>query len=114
METDQISRIEIDQEGRLHIFPANLRFPLVYRTATEVHWNPERKSLYSPKPRDWTYFEWFKHIIDVIEKEVAYKLQLTDKTEWINISEELRTEIKKENETNFDNNDSLGTFDKLF
>lgn len=96
METDQIKRIEIDEEGRLLIFPETLKFPMIYRTATEVHWDSENKNLYSPRPREWTYFDWFKHILDVVENEGTYELRLTNKTEWINISEDLKTEIKKE------------------
>ena len=36
METDKIEKIEIDKEGRLHIKPEKVIFPLIYRSATEV------------------------------------------------------------------------------
>ena len=67
METDIITSIEIDQEGRLHLITKSATFPMIYRTATEVHWNPEKHSLYSPRPRDWTYGQWYEHICDVAE-----------------------------------------------
>jgi hypothetical protein len=96
METDQIKRIEIDEDGRLHIYPLKSKFPMIYRTATEVHWNPERKSLYSPTPREWTYFEWYKHIVNVVEEGGLYSFQITEVTQWINIPDDLKNEIKKE------------------
>ena len=95
METDQIGKIEIDKEGRLHIKPEKVKFPLIYRSATEVHWNSDKQTLYSPKPREWSYSKWFKYIIDVAKKEAFCQLQLTDHTEWVNIPEYLKSEIKR-------------------
>ncbi|TDQ28144.1 hypothetical protein CLV82_2974 [Zeaxanthinibacter enoshimensis] len=76
---------------------------MIYRTATEVHWDPECKCLYSPRPREWTYYDWYKHILEVVENEGNYKLKLTDRTEWNNIPKELKTEIMKERKTKHNN-----------
>lgn len=94
MNKDFIKSVEIDVEGRLHLVTTNATFPMIYRTATEVHWNPERHSLYSPKPRDWSYEKWFDHILCVAE-ECNCKLVLSVNTKWINISTELLEQIKK-------------------
>ena len=91
--TDNIVLIEIDSDGRLNIKPESVKFTLIYRTATEVHWNNEKKTLYSPKPKDWTYLDWFKHIIKVASEECFCNLKITDKTNWINIPNDLKTEI---------------------
>jgi hypothetical protein len=93
MKTDCIEYIEIDGQQRLHIKPEFEKFTLIYRTATEVHWDNKKMTLYSPKPRDWSYFYWFKHITWVSENECSVTLILTDKTEWINIPIELKNEI---------------------
>jgi hypothetical protein len=66
---------------------------LIYRTATEVHWDNNGLFLYSPKPREWTYFDWFRQITIVTETECSCKLILTDVTEWTNISDELKQQI---------------------
>ncbi|TDQ28138.1 hypothetical protein [Zeaxanthinibacter enoshimensis] len=102
-ETDKIKRVEIDEIGQLLIFPETLKFPMVYRTATEVHWDPECKCLYSPRPSEWTYFDWYNHILEVVQNEGNYKLKLTDRTEWKNIPKELKTEIMKERKTKHNN-----------
>lgn len=95
MERDNIVLIEIDKSGRLHLRPEKSRFTLIYRSATEVHWDNIRKTLYAPKPTDWSYLEWYLHISGVVKTECSVILELTDKTEWVNIEDELRTEITK-------------------
>ena len=93
MTIDKILEIGIDDKERLFIKPDKERFTLIYRTATEVHWDNKELFLYSPKPRDWTYFDWFRQITSVTEAECNCKLILTDQTLWTNISDELRQQI---------------------
>lgn len=93
MTIDKIIEIGIDDKERLFIKPDKERFTLIYRTATEVHWDNNGFFLYSPKPREWTYFDWFKQIIGVIDTECNCKLILTDETIWTNISDELKQQI---------------------
>ena len=96
MITDKILEIGIDEIERLFIKPDKERFSLVYRTATEVHWDEKGLFLYSPKPREWTYFHWYKHIKNVTESECNCKLILTDQTKWTNIPNELKKQINEE------------------
>ncbi len=93
MTTDKILEIGIDDKERLFIKPERVRFTLIYRTATEVHWDNSGLFLYSPKPRDWTYFDWYKHIAGVTETECNCKLILTDNTKWTNIPDKLKEQI---------------------
>lgn len=83
----------IHQIVRLFIKPEKERFTLIYRTATEDHWDNNGLFLYSPKPREWTYFDWFRQITGVTETECSCKLILTDETKWTNISNELKRQI---------------------
>lgn len=92
---DIITQIEIDESGKLHIKPQVEKFSLIYRTATEVHWDDKKQTLYSPIPREWNYLEWFTHITTVVRNECSTELKLTDKTNWINIPDELKNEITK-------------------
>jgi hypothetical protein len=93
MKTDNIKEIKIDDSGRLCIFPEMEKFTLIYRTATEVHWDNQRMFLFSPKPREWSYFDWFKHIIDVARSECYCDLSITKATIWTNIPSSLRQQI---------------------
>jgi hypothetical protein len=93
MTIDKILEVGIDDKERLFIKPDKERFTLIYRTATEVHWATNGLFLYSPKPREWTYFDWFRQITGVTETECNCKLILTDQTLWTNVSEELKQQI---------------------
>ena len=63
IQKDKIIKVEIDNSGKLHLTPEKTKFSLIYRTATEVHWDNEKMTLYSPKPRERSYLDWFLHII---------------------------------------------------
>ena len=90
MKKDKIVRIEIDADGKLLIQPGKSKFPMIYRTAAEIHWDADKNAIYSPAPREWTYFKWFNHIVDSIEKEANIQLQLTDQTKWVNVPTNLK------------------------
>lgn len=94
MKTDNIKQIEIDESGRLRIYPENERFTLIYRSAAEVHWDNKEDFLFSPMPREWSYLDWYKHIISVVKDEYGCELLPTDNTTWINIPPQLKEEIK--------------------
>lgn len=96
IDKDIITEIGIDKFDRLFIIPEKEKFTLIYRTATEVHWDEKGNFLYSPKPKDWTYFDWYKQIVGVVETECNCKLLLTDKTQWSNIPAELKQQICNE------------------
>lgn len=97
---DEIVEVGIDKSERLFIRPKNERFTLIYRTAAEVHWDEKELFLYSPKPREWSYYDWFKHIIDVADKECNSKLVLTHRTIWTNIDLNLKKQIIENRKAN--------------
>ena len=94
MITDNVHEIGIDNLGRLYIKPKTERFTLICRTATEIHWDNEQLFLYAPKPREWSYFDWYIHIVGVVENECNCKLILTGDTIWVNISKEFKNQIE--------------------
>jgi hypothetical protein len=93
MKTDNIIEVKIDNLGRLCITPEKEIFTFVWRSATEVHWDDKYFYLYSPKPREWSYFDWFMHIISVIKIECNCELMLTDHTLWVDIPTSLKQQI---------------------
>jgi hypothetical protein len=94
---DLIKRVEIDQEGRLCVYPVSLEFPYIYREAKEVHWDVKSCFLYSPHPKQWTYVDWFFHILKVA-KDVDASLYISEATEWLHVPDEIRDEILKRHE----------------
>jgi hypothetical protein len=92
MQRDAIAEIEIDATGQLHVVPLSCTFPYIYHEAMEVHWNPERRSLYSAVPREWSYARWFEQIV-AAAREQGWLLQPTTRTSWRNIPESVKAEF---------------------
>jgi len=90
MSADFIIEISIDEQGRLLIYPEKNTYPMIYREGVEVHWDSKGGYLFSPKPREWTYLDWFKHIISTVKD-----LQLSPVTRWSNFPENLKADVIK-------------------
>jgi len=95
MTTDYISEIGIDSQERLFLRSERQTFEFIYRAAAEVGWDGKEKVLFSPKPREWSHFMWYRHIVAIAKSEYGCELCLTEKTKWTNISEELKQKIVK-------------------
>jgi hypothetical protein len=94
MERDTIAELEIDTAGKLHVVPSTHAFPYIYREAMEVHWDPSRRSLYSPIPREWSYSRWFQQIL-AAAREQGCELQLAPSTKWHNIDLGVKAELSQ-------------------
>ena len=92
-EKDLIAEIGIDSEERLFVRPTKKSYPMIYRDAAEVHWDADKGVLYSPKPREWSYTDWFKHILCVADPSCD-GLYLNGQTKWSQIPQPLRSEIE--------------------
>lgn len=93
MRQDKIQEIGIDSKERLYIRPTIEKFTMIYRSAAEVHWDTTGLFLYSPKPREWSYLDWYKHIVSLIQTDCDCQLVLAEETKWINIDENLKEQI---------------------
>lgn len=94
MTTDSIAEVGIDDQERLFVRPSTAQLPFIYREAVEVHWDSTRLCLYSPKPREWSYLQWFQHILGAAALQ-SLQLQLTPSTLWSNIADDLKEEIQR-------------------
>ena len=98
---DQIVELGIDGDERLFLRPRAGTFSHIYRAAMQVEWDPVRLVLQSPKPREWSYLDWFRQIIAAAASEYSVRLKSTPATIWTNVPEVLRAEIEHE-QTTFD------------
>ncbi len=94
MTEDAISEVGIDSEGRLYVRPSSVSFEYIYRAAMEVNWDAKERRLFSPRPREWTYADWFRQIVAAAADEYGIRLKLTIETTWSNIAEPLKNEIE--------------------
>lgn len=93
IQPDLIVEVGIDRKERLYVKPKNKSYPMIYREAVEVHWDQEGRFLYSSKPREWSYFDWFTHILSVADP-FADSLMISEETKWKEIPEKLRSKIE--------------------
>ncbi|MBD1560014.1 hypothetical protein HC752_24150 [Vibrio sp. S9_S30] len=87
-----IERVEILENGQLILVLASGGDPsyqYIYREAAEVSWDNSLKAFKSPVPRDWTYSDWFHHVIKVAKK-CNIKLELAGNTSWVNVSDSIK------------------------
>lgn len=94
MAQETIAEVGIDEVGRLYVRPTSTSFDFFYRAAMEVNWDAATRRLFSPKPREWTYLDWFKQIIAAAADEYGTALRVTPDTAWTNIPAGLRAEIE--------------------
>ena len=58
MESIALSKVRIDEAGRLRVIPAsnpNKIFRFIYRAAMEVDWDEEERGFFTPVPRELSY-----------------------------------------------------------
>ena len=97
MTVEHIEKIEIKESGKLYVILSSSGKPdylHIYREAAEVYWDNEAQAFTSPVPRDWTYVEWFNHIVKVTSW-IGINLEVSKQTLWVNIPDEVKTEIYK-------------------
>jgi hypothetical protein len=94
MTVDEIVEVRIDDGGRLLVRPQVGTFPHIYRAAMEVRWDPDNRTLFSPKPREWSYLRWFQQIVAAAAGEYGVHLVITRDTTWTNVPDALRVEME--------------------
>jgi hypothetical protein len=62
----------------------------------EVGWDPDSRTLFSPKPSEWSYLHWFRQIVAAAAGEYGVRLVVTPHTKWFDVPDALRTEIEAE------------------
>ena len=92
MDEDLVAAVELDTEGRLHVFPVSRSFPYAYREAMEVSWDPQRRSLHSPPPRAWSHARWLQQILAFAAAQ-GVRLVIHPGTEWVGVPEPVQIEL---------------------
>lgn len=96
MVAEEISTIEILESGELLILLESGGKPMyqyIYREAAEVRWDNVAKGFKAPVTRSWSYSDRFMQIVNVIASGLEVNLQLSNDTCWVNVSDQIKTEI---------------------
>ena len=93
--TVSILEVGIDPAGSLYVRPDSATFPMIYRAAMQIGWDESNARLFSPKPIELAYVQWFNQIVAAVFDEYGVKLCLATNTVWTDVPDPLRDEITK-------------------
>jgi hypothetical protein len=96
MEIEAISKIEILESGEMFVVLASggkSTYRYIYREAAEVYWDNERQGFKAPAPRKWSHADWYRHIVAVVASGLGLSLELSNTTNWVNVSDATKAEI---------------------
>ncbi|TXK59070.1 hypothetical protein [Alkalisalibacterium limincola] len=82
-----ITRIAIDDQQRLCVFPAEANpslYTFVYRAGAEITWDTGGYFC-SPPPREWSYTRWLEQLISAVRGELGLELTLLPNTEFVSV-----------------------------
>ena len=97
VEQERINKVEILDSGELLLAlesGGKSEYQYVYREAAGVYWDNELKGFKSTIPTgEWTYSQWFSHIVDIVKTGVGVEISLANEVVWGNIPEQTKTQI---------------------
>jgi hypothetical protein len=96
---DLIMEIGIDESKRLYVRPSFKDYEQIYRAALEIYWDRSAQFLHSPKPRNWSYADWYSQILGAVLTEYGRHLVINDDTIWTNVASDLKNAILELNRT---------------
>lgn len=98
MRSVDISRIEIDADGRLLVFAATSGadgFDFVYRAGAEVGWDGAGY-FYTPAPREWSYRRWLQQVRRAVREELGVALVASPGVEFLGLSSSDEAQLREE------------------
>jgi hypothetical protein len=95
MRDELIAQVQLDGHGRLLLKPAETLFDDLHTAgAWGFRWDVPTSSLAIPLPRDWSYRNWFDHVVEKIGREYGIHLKVGPDTQWIAVPASLRDDIE--------------------
>ncbi|MDR3264116.1 MAG: hypothetical protein LBT30_07400 [Clostridiales bacterium] len=90
-----IEKISLDKNGILSIAPKNGSFEFIYRSATGVRWNENKRCLFHKLSVDDVSVLWlYKEILSAIKSEYGVILKISPETIFENLNSSNITDIK--------------------
>ena len=96
MTPEIICKIEIADTGELILClegTGNAGYQYVYREAKGVYWDNDKKGFKSTDPKNWSYSQWYRHIVDVVNSGLGVELKMGQNIEWVKVPEQDKNEI---------------------
>ena len=95
MRDELIAQVTLDGDGRLLLKPADTLFCDLHTAgAWGFRWDDPTSSLAVPLPTEWSYRDWFDHVVKVIGREYGIHLKVGRDTQWISVPASVRADIE--------------------
>lgn len=95
MTDENIEEIAIDASGGLIVRPERSSFSDLYQAgAFGFRWDDATAALASPKPKEWSYLNWFEHMLAVIANNYGTALKTAYSTKWTSVPAGVREELE--------------------
>ncbi|MFL6847514.1 MAG: hypothetical protein ACJ8EI_03955 [Sphingomicrobium sp.] len=95
MVNEPISEVRIDEAGRLLLRLSGTAFDDLHMAgAWGFRWDVATECLAAPKPIQWSYTAWFRHIVEIIGDQYDIHLRLESVTEWTDVPDDIRRELE--------------------
>lgn len=94
MTTILLAKVEIDDKGKMRLYPVQKVYDYIYRAAAGVDWDKEGRFLHAREPGEWTYPVYFKQIVSAVASEYGDVLKTGPDTEWLRVPDDIRQEIE--------------------
>ena len=92
-----IDAVEVDAALGILVrprIPESEHYEHIYRTATGVRWQSQRRALVAYEVKGMSPAWWFQQIVDAVASEYGQHLELQPDTLWTNVPESERSEIE--------------------
>ena len=95
MRDEFIASVTLDEMGRLLLKPAETLFDDLHMAgAWGFRWDAPTSSLAIPLPKEWSYRDWFDHVVTIIGQEYEIHLKLGPRTAWTSVPLSVKRELE--------------------
>lgn len=96
MKNEIIKEMVLNDENELllKVIEGSPDYQYVYREAAGVNWDENQKGFKSTPIREWTVFECFFHITDILKSSLNVELTIDENVQWKNIPVKEKIKIK--------------------
>lgn len=95
MTNETVVKVVVSKDEELLLFlesVGNSDYQFIYWEAAGVYWDNNLHCFKSTPKKDWSYVEWFSHMLDLV-KSIGVELNLSELAVWDNVPEQDKTEI---------------------
>jgi hypothetical protein len=100
---EAILEVGIGENNRLFVRPIESDFAHIFRTASGVNWDKEKRALLGSESREWSASLWFENILISVADEYGIVLLIAPSTRWSGVDSKSQSEMETFSESDWAN-----------